>query len=69
MVLVLYPSVQERAQAEVDAIVGRERLPEFDDRPHMPYIDAICRELLRWRMVTPMGVSFLFAFVFLEAHI
>ncbi|ETW76401.1 cytochrome P450 monooxygenase 39 [Heterobasidion irregulare TC 32-1] len=56
MVLVLYPSVQERAQAEVDAIVGRKRLPEFDDRPHMPYIDAICRELLRWRMVTPMAV-------------
>ena len=68
MVLVLYPSIQERAQAEIDAIVGRERLPEFEDRPHMPYIDAICRELLRWRMVTPLGV-FSLAFVVSDADI
>jgi len=55
LALVLYPQVQKRAQAELDLVVGRDRLPTFDDRPRLPYIEAICRELLRWQMVTPIG--------------
>jgi cytochrome P450 len=55
LALVLSPQVQKRAQAELDVVVGRDRLPTFDDRPRLPYIEAICRELLRWWMVTPMG--------------
>jgi len=41
--------VWKRAQAEIDAVVGTDRLPEFDDRPSLPYVDAIIREVLRWR--------------------
>jgi hypothetical protein len=55
LALVLSPRVQKRAQAELDVVVGRDRLPTFDDRPRLPYIEAICRELLRWWMITPMG--------------
>src|SRR5579863_7937454 len=55
LALVLFQQVQKRAQAELDAVVGRDRLPTFDDRPRLPYIEAICRELMRWQMVTPMG--------------
>ena len=55
LALVLYPQVQKRAQAELDLVVGRDRLPTFNDRPRLPYIEAICRELLRWQMVTPIG--------------
>lgn len=55
LALVISPQVQKRAQEELDMVVGRDRLPTFDDRPRLPYIDAICRELLRWQMVTPMG--------------
>ncbi len=57
LALVLYPEVQKRAQAELDTVIARDRLPTFDDRPRLPYIDALCRELLRWQMVTPMGTS------------
>ncbi|KAN0125502.1 cytochrome P450 [Russula decolorans] len=57
LALVLFPQVQKRAQAELDAVVGRDRLPTFDDRPHLPYIEAICKELMRWLMVAPIGVS------------
>lgn len=39
--------VQKKAQAELDAIVGDDRLPSFADRPHMPYVDALCKEVLR----------------------
>jgi hypothetical protein len=55
LALILSPQVQKWVQAELDVIVGRDRLPTFDDRPHLPYIDAICRELLRWWVVMLMG--------------
>ncbi|KAN0109877.1 cytochrome P450 [Russula decolorans] len=56
LALVLFPHVQRRAQAELDVVVGRDRLPTFDDRPRLPYIEALCKELMRWNMVTPIGV-------------
>ena len=57
MALVLFPHVQRRAQAELDLVIGRDRLPTFDDRPRLPYIEALCKELLRWQMVTPLGMT------------
>ncbi|KAI0274196.1 cytochrome P450 [Russula aff. rugulosa BPL654] len=56
LALVLFPHVQRRAQAELDVVVGRDRLPTFDDRPRLPYIEALCKELMRWNMVTPIGL-------------
>ncbi|KAH9163791.1 cytochrome P450 [Lactarius sanguifluus] len=56
LALVLYPEVQKRAQAELDSVVSRDRLPTYDDKPRLPYIEAMSRELLRWHMVTPLGV-------------
>ncbi len=31
--LITFPEVQERAAAEVERVVGRERLPQTTDRP------------------------------------
>ncbi|KAK7996650.1 hypothetical protein PG989_004690 [Apiospora arundinis] len=45
-----------KAQADLDRVVGRERLPTFEDRPRLPYIDAIVNEVLRWRPVVVGGV-------------
>jgi cytochrome P450 len=56
LALVLYPEVQKRAQAELDSVVSRDRMPTYDDKPRLPYIEAISKELLRWQMVTPMGI-------------
>jgi hypothetical protein len=57
LALVLYPEVQKRAQAELDSVVSRDRMPTYDDKPRLPYIEAISKELLRWQMVTPMGAD------------
>ncbi|THH19618.1 hypothetical protein EW146_g1584 [Bondarzewia mesenterica] len=57
LALVLHPSVQDRAQAEIDRIIGRACLPTFENREALPYIGAICRETLRWMPVTPLGVT------------
>jgi cytochrome P450 len=55
LAMVLHPRVQAKAQQEIDAVVGSERLPNFADRASLPYLEAVLREILRWRPVTPMG--------------
>ena len=57
LALTIFPQVQRRAQAELDAVVGRDRLPTFNDRPRLPYIEALCKELMRWQMVAPIGTT------------
>ncbi|KAG1785858.1 cytochrome P450, partial [Suillus plorans] len=56
LAMVLYPEVQKRAQAEIDSVVGKERLPTFEDRASLPYIEAVMRETWRWQPVAPLGV-------------
>jgi cytochrome P450 len=58
LAMALYPEVQKKAQAEIDAVVGPGRLPEFEDRPFLPYINAVVKELMRWNLVTPLGEPF-----------
>ena len=53
--VLLYPDIQKKAQDELDSLTGRERLPTFEDRPMLPFIDAVCKEILRWRPVAPLG--------------
>jgi len=50
--MLLHPDVQRRAQEELDSILGTPesplfRLPNFNDRPNLPYIDAIVKESIR----------------------
>ena len=56
LAMLVYPETQARAHAELDAVVGRARLPTFADYPHLPYIRAMVKEVLRWRPVGPLGV-------------
>ncbi len=56
LAFLLYPEVQAKAQAELDAVVGHARLPNFDDRAQLPYINAVVLEALRWNPVVPMGM-------------
>ncbi|KAI0060009.1 cytochrome P450 [Artomyces pyxidatus] len=55
LVLVLHPSVQEKAQKELDRVTGGTRLPDYEDRSSLPYLDALCKELLRWQMIAPLA--------------
>ncbi len=56
MAMALYPSVQKRVRDEIDRVVGRHRLPTFEDRPSLPHVDAVLRETLRWRLVAPLAI-------------
>jgi cytochrome P450 len=55
--MVTFPEVQRRAQAELDTIVGRDRLATFDDAPRLPNVRAIIEEILRRRPSAPLGVA------------
>ena len=50
-----YPHVQKRAQAEIDRVVGNDRLPLVQDRQQLPFVDAIMSEVLRWKPAVPLG--------------
>jgi hypothetical protein len=47
----MHPEIQKRAQAEIDGVIGVDRLPNFEDRPHLPYLEAICKETMRYPQV------------------
>jgi len=53
LAMLAYPEAQGRAHAELDAVVGRTRLPTFADLQHLPYIRAMVKETLRWRPISP----------------
>ncbi|KAH7903774.1 cytochrome P450 [Hygrophoropsis aurantiaca] len=48
--------VQERAQSEIDALVGKARLPGFEHQTALPYVGAILRETLRWNPGVVLGI-------------
>ncbi|KAG0700293.1 cytochrome P450 [Suillus ampliporus] len=56
LAMVLYPHIQEKARKLIESVVGTKRLPTFQDRPSLAYIDAILRECLRWRPVFPLAI-------------
>lgn len=60
--MVLHPDIQRKAQAEIDVVVGQNRLPAFADRSKLPYIDAIIREVLRWRPPVPLGKCYKYVY-------
>lgn len=55
LAMVTNPHVLETAHAELDAVIGRSRSPTFADEQSLPYVRAICKEVLRWRPVAVLG--------------
>lgn len=51
-----HPDIQQKAKEEITRAIGSDRLPEFSDRPLLPYVEAIYREVMRWMPVLPLGV-------------
>ena len=45
----------KKGQDEIDKSVGQGRLPDFSDRKHLPYVEALLKEILRWNPAAPLG--------------
>ncbi|KAF7346363.1 Cytochrome p450 [Mycena sanguinolenta] len=56
LAMALHPDIQKKAQNEIDTIVGTHQLPEFNDRPSLPYVEALYREIMRWKPMVPLGL-------------
>ncbi|XP_064941049.1 flavonoid 3',5'-hydroxylase-like [Musa acuminata AAA Group] len=50
------PTILQRAQDEMDEVIGKNRRLEESDMPNLPYLRAICKEALRLHPSTPLGV-------------
>ncbi|OAQ70667.2 cytochrome P450 [Pochonia chlamydosporia 170] len=54
-----WPSVMKKAQAEIDAVIGEDRSPTWEDYAQLPYVAACVKETMRWRPVVPLGFAHL----------
>lgn len=57
LLMVVFPAMQTRAQAEIDEVVGKDRLPSSEDEPRLPFVCALIKEVLRFAPVAPLGMS------------
>ncbi|KAJ6477572.1 putative monooxygenase [Mycena sanguinolenta] len=55
LAMILNPSVQRKAQEEIDTVIGPDRLPGIQDRPSLPYVRALIAEVFRWHPAVPIG--------------
>lgn len=56
LAMVLHPEWQDKCRAEIDAVVGPNRLVDLTDSPDLPILRACIKECLRWRPPVPLGV-------------
>ncbi|XP_072278464.1 vitamin D 25-hydroxylase [Pyxicephalus adspersus] len=54
--MALYPNIQGQVQKEIDTVVGPNRNPTCEDRPAMPYTEAVLHEILRFCNIAPLGI-------------
>ncbi|KAI1261966.1 putative O-methylsterigmatocystin oxidoreductase [Xylariaceae sp. FL1019] len=56
------PAARAKTRAELEEVIGVDengdllRLPTFEDRPQLQYLENIIRETTRWQPLSPLGV-------------
>ncbi|KAF5358663.1 hypothetical protein D9758_007688 [Tetrapyrgos nigripes] len=56
LMMCLHPEIQKRAHEEMDRVVGRGRLPTFEDRENLPYLESLVKEVMRFHPSVPDGL-------------
>ncbi|KAF9069289.1 cytochrome P450 [Rhodocollybia butyracea] len=56
LTMVQNSDVQSKARAEIDRVIGRDRLPMFEDRRSLPYVESIYRKIMRMHPALPLGL-------------
>ncbi|KAK9788345.1 putative Cytochrome P450 [Seiridium cardinale] len=56
LAMTLFPQVQAKAREEIDRVKGGARLPGFEDRENLPYVESVVKEAFRWHVIVPLGL-------------
>uniref|UniRef100_A0AAY4DV60 Cytochrome P450 n=1 Tax=Denticeps clupeoides TaxID=299321 RepID=A0AAY4DV60_9TELE len=56
MLLIKYPSIQEKMQTEIDTVIGQNRCPLMDDRKSLPFTNAVVHEVQRFLDLVPLSL-------------
>ena len=56
MYMINFPKVQEKVHAELDKVVGHNRLPSLEDKSELPYLEATISEVQRCSQVSHQSV-------------
>ncbi|KAM9385850.1 uncharacterized protein KZ484_007429 [Pholidichthys leucotaenia] len=54
--MIYYPDIQEKVQAEIDAVIGSSRHPSMADKEKMPYTNAVIHEIQRMADIAPLNL-------------
>ncbi|CAL1592861.1 unnamed protein product [Knipowitschia caucasica] len=54
--MIHYPHIQEKVQAEIDAVVGSSRQPSMQDRDNLHFTNAVIHEAQRMGNIIPLNV-------------
>ncbi|KAK7441016.1 hypothetical protein VKT23_016797 [Stygiomarasmius scandens] len=57
LMLCIRPDIQQRAHAEMDRVTGGSRLPTFEDREHLPYLEVLTKEVMRYHPVLMVSLT------------
>ena len=53
-IMASYPDVQAKLHEELDRVVGPDRFPALEDRDELVYFWAVVKEVMRFRLVSPV---------------
>ncbi|KAB5588348.1 O-methylsterigmatocystin oxidoreductase [Ceratobasidium theobromae] len=56
LAMTMHPEVQAKAQREIDAVLGGNRLPGMEDKISLPFTQCLIKEVLRWRQIVPLAI-------------
>ncbi|XP_038851035.1 cytochrome P450 2F3-like isoform X2 [Salvelinus namaycush] len=56
MLLLKYPDIQEHVQQEIDTVIGRQRVPQMEDRKYLPFTEAVIHEVQRFLDIAPLNL-------------
>lgn len=49
-----FPSIQKKAQRELDETIGKDKFASMADIKRLPYIDCLIKELHRFNPIVPL---------------